>query len=492
MLNIKINRVSMMLNILITLIFSSIFIVIIGFVELNLKQIGFMSILIYSMFFLSWFSCFKVRLNFYTIFLSFTYMFYFGQFLLLFLGVPMSSGRTIIDDILPYENLVNTSRFVLVFMIIMNFSVLSSSFNLHKYTPKISIKHKTKDVLTSVYAHNFKKVALVLFIISVVPSFIILIQNILITFELGYGAIFKSDNYTQGGFNNILRFVSKFTIPSFIMMLISFKNDRKLKYIVFIICVYLTLYFLSGSRLNGVLLISSMVLIKHIWYSPITRKQGLILLVGALLGAIFLSSISEIRNAFYVSSDISQLIKDVVSGVLKENPFVLIFEEAGYTFLSISTVLTYSPSVVEHYNGMSYINSIFMLVPNLFWDVHPAAQINTDIIFKSYLSNYGGIGSSFISEAYWNFGYYSLILAILYGALIGFLVKSTFRNVSKNNFVKVYLAIYISQISLFYVRSDTVSFWRNFVYYGLGPLLVVYLLTLTSKRGEKDVSECSE
>ena len=156
-------------------------------------------------------------------------------------------------------------------------------------------------------------------------------------------------------------------------------------------------------------------------------------------------------------------------------------EEAGYTFLATSTIVTYSPSVIPFRYGYSYINSAAMIFPNLFWDVHPAALINTDIVFKGFLTQYGGIGSSFIAEAYWNFGYVSLFISFIFGILIGILSKKMAIYSMFKNSKMFYLTIYLAYISLFYIRSDTVSFWRNFIYYGVAPLLLIRLFSQMKK-----------
>lgn len=123
-----------------------------------------------------------------------------------------------------------------------------------------------------------------------------------------------------------------------------------------------------------------------------------------------------------------------------------------------------------------------MIFPNLFWNVHPAAATNTDIAFKGFLTQYGGIGSSFIAEAFWNFGYGSLFIALIFGILVGTLTKNISKYSWYQNSRMFYLSIFIAQICLFYVRSDTISFWRNFVYYGIAPLLLTVLLSKDKKR----------
>jgi len=464
------------LNIILVLFISSLLLIITNLYNNTLYTIGIIAIVSYVMFFSSWFYHYKVRINYYTIFLMFTFVFYFGQFFLMIIGIPMESGRTILDGLLPTDMLIKTGKLIINIMIILHIGVLFSTLNINKYNILKNSNTKFYD------NYAFKRIALLIFIISIIPNVLLLIENIKITFTYGYGAIFQSDYYTLGGFNNILRFISLLTIPSFLMLLISYRGSKKLKIFYIFITVYIIMYFLSGSRLNGVLLLSILLLIKHYWYKPIKGRELIKLIIGMVIILTILSTISEIRNVIYISSDVKQVLGETIKDIIIKNPIFLSLEEAGYTFLATATVITYAPSVVPYQYGMSYINSIFMLFPNLFWAVHPAAATNTDIVFKGFLTSYGGIGSSFIAESYWNFGYGSILMALIFGILIGIITKKIAKFSWQQNPKMFYLAIYVAQICLFYVRSDTISFWRNFVYYGIIPLLLSSLITNKSKR----------
>ncbi len=445
--------------------------------EQNFYSITYISIMMYIIFFITWFTRCKRKLNFYTIFLVFTYVFYFGQFFLFLIGIPFQTNRTIIGGLLPYESIIKTGILILIFMMVLHLGLLLSTFNINIYCNNKESDSKQSDFNYKNIDRGFEKIALILFIISIIPSFIVLTNNIKITFTYGYGAIFQSQGYTSGGFNNILRFISRFTIPSFLMLFILYKNDKKLKIINIIFTVYIGMYFLSGSRLDGVLLLVVILLIKHNWYKPFNKRVSIKMCIYIVIGLVILSLISAVRNSIYVSSDFSYLITTTVKNIITNNPLFVALEEAGYTFLAIATVVSYCPVYVPYNMGLSYFNSIFMLMPNLFWDVHPAAKSNTDIVFKGFLTQYGGIGSSFIAESYYNFGFLCIVLALIFGVLIGILTKNIMKYSKEWNVRKFYLYIYIAQFSLFYVRSDTVGFWRNFVYYGLLPIMIASLLS---------------
>ena len=95
-------------------------------------------------------------------------------------------------------------------------------------------------------------------------------------------------------------------------------------------------------------------------------------------------------------------------------------------------------------------------------------------MFKGFINLYGGgIGSSYIAEAYWNFGYYSLFIMLIIGFIIGRLNKMFDKAVIENNYLKIFMTTYIFTIISFYVRSDTRTFCRNFVWFCV-PMIIIY------------------
>lgn len=284
----------------ITTVFMGLFIIIfVNFYPQDLYSIAIISTFMYFVLFGSWFVQCKEKINFYSIFLLFTYFFYFGQFFVLLLGGPLDFGITIVSGILPYEVLIKTGSFIISYMIILHVGVLFSTFDVNNYKNVNGNNKKSKSYMLKIN-NNLKRTGLFLFFASIVPSLIILCENIIIMAKFGYGAIFQSTRYTSGGFNNILRFLSTFTIPSFLILLITYKGDRKLKYIKLTLFIYLLLYFLSGSRLNGVLLLASLLLIRNYWYRKISTKEILRIIVLSIAGMTFLSLISAVRDNVHI------------------------------------------------------------------------------------------------------------------------------------------------------------------------------------------------
>ena len=316
------------LNLLVTILFSIILLLFTNFYPNTLQSIGVISATSYIMFLTSWFNHNKVKINYYSIFLVFTYFFYFGQFFLLLFNIPMESGRTILDGLVPTQMLIKTGELIINSMIVLHFGVLVSSQNNNRYF-RNSILGSNEIEIPINYGDSFKTISYILFFVSIIPSIIILSENLVVTLTQGYGVIFQSDRYTTGGFDNILRFISLITIPSFLMMLVTFKESKKIKYINFIIMVYLVLKFMTGSRMDGVFMLSVFLLIRHYWYKPIKYKESIILVVLSIFGLVLLSAISEVRNVLHISRDLKYSLSETFMNIVVRNPIFTIMEEAG-------------------------------------------------------------------------------------------------------------------------------------------------------------------
>ena len=126
-------------NTLLLIMLSSIILIINNIYEHNLYSIAKTALFSYFVFYVTWAFHYKIRLNYYTIFLTATMLFYFGQFFLLLIGVEMDSGRTIIDGLLPYYKIIETGKYIINFMVVLHLGVIFSTFNINIYNYHMTI-----------------------------------------------------------------------------------------------------------------------------------------------------------------------------------------------------------------------------------------------------------------------------------------------------------------------------------------------------------------
>ena len=97
-------------------------------------------------------------------------------------------------------------------------------------------------------------------------------------------------------------------------------------------------------------------------------------------------------------------------------------------------------------------------------------------MFIKYLTKTYGMGSSFVLEAYYNFGIFGTLMMFPFGYLTA-LVCKTMENAKKNkNNILTYFIFYIASTAMFYVRSDTRMLIREIVFYYFGFKLLTWLV----------------
>ncbi|WP_290721536.1 MULTISPECIES: O-antigen polysaccharide polymerase Wzy [Exiguobacterium] len=450
----------------------------------DLLTLSKISIVLWLFIFVTWTIIEKDIINFYSFFLIFIFMFFLGDFFLYAIDFNFNNNRNITSGLVPFSAIKISLMFLMKFLLIMHFSVLIVYYYLNKKGKKV---FKEKKQISNKMLEALKIASTIIFVITFIPSFDILFRNIYITFTQGYGEIFNSVEYSLGGFANIKRFISSFFIPNLFLMLIVFKNTKYIKLISFIVIIYLGLYFLSGSRINAILIISAFIMIKHYWYSKISKKGYVYLTILLIVMSVLLPLISELRNILFKTGLSQEMFISIFNNLIDQNPIFTSLEESGYTFLVIATVINNVGINVEYLYGMSYMNNVLMIFPNLFWDVHPATSSNTDLAFQDFLTIYGGVGSSFVAEAYYNFGKYSIILAIFFGTIVSHITYKIKSSSENKDVIIFYIYVYASSLLLIYVRSDTVSFLRNMILYAITPLVLGWFISKLGRKNEREL-----
>lgn len=422
----------------------------------------------------SWIQISK-RIELYMLFLICTYFFYYGRYFLLFINYNKYING--IDDYVSVQFINHVAIFTLLCIEIMNiFYLYFSGKSLKK---KVIFQNwKCNDLSVSIVAWG-------MFIVSYFFSIRLLLMNIASTRMYGYAYALQA--YYSG--YRVERFFSNFLPGAFILLVLQYKKNKLVSCIIYIfLAIYLGLYFLSGSRLQAVLLIFSLILVYEYEFKHFNKLR--LIKLGALLLALcfLLIVISSIRNNIQNESSIVNALKAVKDGA-EDNFITKLLSECGFQIYSIAVVIKECPSVVPYNYGLTYLKGIGQLIPNLFWNQNPFMQESIDTIFSYYLNGGTyGIGSSYIAESYYNFGYFS----VLFMPLVGYLFAK-YRNIltwcysnKKQNILSKYFLLSIPTYVLFYVRSDAVGFFRSIVYQSIIPCVAIIIVNgLIGRKGWK-------
>lgn len=414
----------------------------------------------------------------YSILIVMIAVFMFGQHILFMIG-SYPKDMMLLRDRVSKEAYYDAGFLVLYSIILMNIGYIftcKSMNNVFLREKNAEFEGKNEDGRKIVYSTGK-----IFFLISVVPTCITLLRNIYLTFTVGYGSRIVDASYQLSGVNNIIGVLASLMIPSLFALFIGKKPGEK--FAVIVLSVYLILYTLSGSRINTVILLVGVLYIQSRMFTRLNLRKILKYSLMGMVLLLVLSTVSVARNSINSSLGKSSVILDSIEEVVDNNIIVSAVAEAGYTFSATAVVVDNCPENVEYNNGKSYLRALAYIVPNELTGNYYAKVGSVDDKFKEYLNQYGsGIGSSFIAEAYYNFGYFSLAIMPLFGILIGKLSSALDLSIIKKNYLGIFFFTYIFTTVSFYVRSETSTFFRNIIWFGLPFLVIARVLKDKYKR----------
>lgn len=318
-------------------------------------------------------------------------------------------------------------------------------------------------------------VGCILLIISVFPSFILLRDAVSTVMTSGYSALYQRDVMT--GFDALARVLATFMIPGLLFLLAGSKG-RPVVFVVSTICLlsYITLEFFMGSRMRATMPLLAYV---WVWHRSIRPLPSIVLLMG---GGILMFGILPLVGAIRNIEGAARLTIGTYFDAFSElgNTAVKILSEMGGSMITIAWTLELVPTMRDFDWGLSYLYAAFTLVPNLFWDIHPAVAhglLAHWLVWEkgqAFAVMGGGYGYSFIAEAFLNFGWIGAPVALF---IIGYLVsRFTLWANATNQPIRIAAAASFLSFFLIFARGESGSVIRSLVWYSLLPYGLAYFL----------------
>lgn len=262
-------------------------------------------------------------------------------------------------------------------------------------------------------------IGIILFSISIGPTLYSNIYQIVLKVQLGYKDGVWGSSTTLFGIP--LGWFLKLFLPSILLIIASYKeNKKKCK----IICILATLYyvsfmFLTGRKGNTIQTLCPIILIYFIYFKP---KIKLNLIIIGYLGIWIINIVTKSRDLIIDST----FINKVIDIALNTNPIVDLMYEMGGTIKAVIQMQMAVPETGHYLWGLTYpagvLTSILDGINLEIFDIRRYAD------FSVYLSlpERGGLlnssvfamGGSCIAEWWWNFGWFSIIVAIFFAWII--------------------------------------------------------------------------
>lgn len=420
------------------------------------------------------------RIDCYLIFVAMTFVFMFGQHILLLIDwYPQSMA--LVQNRVSEESAFNASCMVLNALLYMHFGYMITGRN---RPVKLDLPDVKKDVNT---CERLMYAGKIVFCLVLVPTLVILINNIYLSFTLGYGQriIGTVEMYNNSPILRISSLLEGFMVPALLAMFIANKKEKK--WPVILIIIYIGMYLLSGSRIKAFILLLGIFYVYIRVYAQISKRLFFKIVAIFLLIIVTFSVLSDLRHTISQTGDINKGISETIDNQKENNPIIGAVAEAGFTFIPTAVVVENCPSQIDYLFGESYMSAIAYVLPNGFTNNYFGQVPGVDETFRGYIliNSAGGIGSSFIAEAFYNFGYFSYVLMMLYGILLGILSYSVEKNIYKSNFMKIFMYIGVFVIIIFYVRSDTRTFFRNYIWYYMPVYILAKVVPMRTRKHNK-------
>lgn len=415
------------------------------------------------------------RIDFFFLFVVLSFPFMFGRHIIYILDM-VPTGREAFRSVLLDDAYIQTSYFSIAAIC----ALYNGYLLVRKKRASIDELRKQKSSIDINKSKTLYRVSLVIALISIVPYIITSINDIRVTRLYGYGYRIVEGTANETG---ILTILSGALLPALIGMLISRKEKEWFSIVLLVL--YFALYTFTGSRINTFCYIVLFIYLYLYWGRRLKKKIKFGKIILATLVVAFAFSIISSTRSLTHEMTVANAVLESAFSIWKNNPFSSILYETGNTYTATAAVIQHCPQDIPHIWGMTYLCSFIYIIPNAFTGNFVGNYTFTDEAIAHYLTAYGGVGSSYAADAFYNFGAIGgLIALIIIGYIWGYVCSKTERAILRGNPIIFFLYCQLFVAMVFMVRSDMVYRLRPFVWYTVPIVAITMLVKKGSRRNE--------
>lgn len=395
--------------------------------------------------------------------------FYYGQHILAVFNpsyLTMNQTFTILDGRIADETIISATFLIVDCLLVLLAGFLCVSRGSEKPTRRTAGHNEMKMKALKIASWAF-------LLISIYPT----IRYLLALYDLqqAYTYLARRMLETQDNYYQILGvslrdiYISGWFLPAVYGLYISYDGRKYRNLVLGLIVAYSVLYLLTGARFMVVKTLVSIFFIRFIWIKPITKSDiARLISIGVVLILVF-EALTTLRGVAGGSFSLERILNAIdPSGMLWE---------PGITFTTVSNILACCPSTVDYAYGGSVLGSILQCLPDfLRFGLFDTITLKVSSIFSPlyYGTSSFGYGSSFIAEAYYNFGWFIYIVMLLYGLALGKIDQLMYRSSQAKSVYLFLVLAYLAGELVFGVRNDLSSIPRILLF-GPIPIIVVAL-----------------
>ncbi len=320
---------------------------------------------------------------------------------------------------------------------------------------------------------DLRTVGWLMIAVGALPTALFFSSAISVRLTEGYGALYQSEDTSV----NWLLALATLFLPGAIFLLAGSKG-RWLTIVVASSCMFLStaLLFTLGVRSAAVM---PLIAFAWVWHTCIRRLPTTVLVsVGLVMLFVVFPLISYLRQ----EGGISYLSFDSVrSAYLSiDNPAVATLNEMGSTVYTVTSTLELVPEKRPYDLGLGYLHAALNVVPNFVTPLKFELPYGTPDLWlvynldTAYAAQGGGLGYSFIAEAYLAFGWVGApIMIAAIGAGLARFFKWATDSMKPARIAAVATCLCFI---LHYPRGAAEGYTRQLFWYSLVPYLLVLLV----------------
>ena len=322
---------------------------------------------------------------------------------------------------------------------------------------------------------SIRTVGWALVAVSIVPAGMLAMRAISVVMSGGYGALYLQRAGT--GIGAAPEILAAFLVPGAIFVLAGSGGEWvQSRLALGLILFNAAINAFLGTRYAA---FAPLVAFAWVWHRCVRPMQAKFLGVAGLVLLLVVFPVISVMRSEPGKERLS--LKAVSDSFLSiKNPAVAQISEMGGSLITVAEIVRLVPAERDFEYGADYYYAALTVVPNLFWDVHPSVKRGTPAewlvwrVRPEMAAQGGGLGFSFVAEAYLNLGVWGVCLfPLLFGWGYGRLVA--WASWSSNPLPIAMVGSFLS-FFLVFPRADAQSVVRPLVWYALLPYFAVVLL----------------
>jgi oligosaccharide repeat unit polymerase len=400
-------------------------------------------------------------------------VFHFGQNILLALSIEnfnyiFVKGFTTQD--INLKGTIFTVWSILFFNLGALLSVQTGKNKGHRENGNVKISKIVTGIRSSAALKTFGSIV---FIVTVIPAFYVVIRSAIISINYGYTGLYLLPRPMF-----IISFLDYLFIPGTIMLLASHKNKGlTVKSLKLIILVYATMSLIGGGRGQGLAIFVVLIIYNYIQNNRLNIGSKIKVGVLILLIIVLIPILANFRGI--EDKSLANFVNTVIY-TTESNVLIDTVGEMGHSMAPLLMTMKVIPSNVGFKYGESYFAAIMSAMPANFDPSGLIAYFNSKATLDNWLENYYnmsyGPGFSMIAEAYYNFGYFGLIIMVLWGVIISKLLTIKDYESIKYNSFNLYSKLVLLYSLFTFPRRPTIYFVNQIVYLIVVVFLAIKLL----------------